>query len=487
MSGPSALVVAAVSALTASLVAVGPAPAAPPPGVECSWRITASHVLAELDGDTSERAEDLRQALLDVGAGEPGFVPAGCYDSPGDTGETGGSGSGSGSGSDDTGSGGTGSGDTGSDDTGSDDTGSGGSGDSGNTGDSGSGNSGSGDTVSGTTGSGNTGSGNTGDSAGSTDPAAPAGGSGPDGQCTTTAASRYGWGAPAQEDQFEGTAVSDGWTMYDGPGHGGNGRRTPDAISVADGQLTITGSENGDAGGMAWTGSQQFGRWEGCVRSPAPAASSLHTLLLLWPSAENWPVGGEVDFMEISDGARQKVEGFLHYGEDNSQTHGSVEVDASQWHAFAVEWTPEQITYLVDGEPWFTDSDPSHNPPGPMHLTIQLDYFGGDASGGAEMNVDWVRQWPMEGAGLDVDIDAGGVGVELGVGTGGGTSSTGSDRGSGEDARRGAEDGAGDEDSGDDGSRDGDSGGGDSGDGSRSRSSGNDSDDESGGGGRAGS
>ncbi|WP_308016823.1 glycoside hydrolase family 16 protein, partial [Pseudonocardia sp. ICBG162] len=96
---------------------------------------------------------------------------------------------------------------------------------------------------------------------------------------------------------------------------------------------------------------------------------------------------------------RQKVEGFLHYGSDNSQTQGSVEIDATEWHAFAVEWTPDKITYLVDGKPWFTDDDKSHNPPGPMHLTIQLDYFGGDASGGAAMHVDWVRQYELTGGG----------------------------------------------------------------------------------------
>jgi hypothetical protein len=235
---------------------------------------------------------------------------------------------------------------------------------------------------------------------GPTTPPGPGGGgpAGSNGQCTTTAADRHGWGRPGQEDGFDGSSIGDTWTPYNGPGHGGNGRRTSEAISVADGQLTITGSENGDAGGMSWGGSQQYGRWEGCVRSPAPAADSLHTLLLLWPTEENWPVGGEVDFMEISDGARKKVEGFLHFGEDNSQTHGEVALDATQWHAFAVEWTPEKITYFADGEPWFTDTERSHNPPGPMHLTVQLDYFGGDASGGAEMNVDWVRQWPLEGA-----------------------------------------------------------------------------------------
>ncbi|WP_226367306.1 family 16 glycosylhydrolase [Pseudonocardia sp. ICBG162] len=377
------LVVGAALALTTTLTASGLVPAAAPEGgVECGWRITAVHVLAELTGDTSARAEKLRRALLDVGANKPGFIPAQCYE-PG-TGNSSGSGSG----------------------------GSGGSGnDSSDTGTAPSTGNGSGSNDSSGNGTGGTGA----------DPGNSSGGTGSGGgaasKCTTTAADTLGWGEPKVADEFEGTSISGDWNAYDGPGHGGNGRRTPDAISVADGQLTITGSENGDAGGMAWSPhSQQYGRWEGCAQSP-PGAGSLHTLFLLWPTAENWPEGGEVDFMEISDGTRQKVEGFLHYGSDNSQTQGSVEIDATEWHAFAVEWTPDKITYLVDGKPWFTDDDKSHNPPGPMHLTIQLDYFGGDASGGAAMHVDWVRQYELTGgdASVGVDVSAGQDGVDAGA------------------------------------------------------------------------
>ncbi|MCO7192315.1 family 16 glycosylhydrolase [Pseudonocardia sp. McavD-2-B] len=423
------LVVGAALALTTTLTASGLVPAAAPEGgVECGWRITAVHVLAELTGDTSPRAEKLRRALLDVGANKPGFIPAQCYE-PG-TGDSSGSGSG--------GSGGS-------------------SNDSSDTGTAPSTGNGSGSNDSGGTGSGGTGSdpGNSsGDGTGS--------GGGAASKCTTTAADTLGWGEPKVADEFEGTSISGDWNAYDGPGHGGNGRRTPDAISVADGQLTITGSENGDAGGMAWSPhSQQYGRWEGCAQSPAPAASSLHTLFLLWPTAENWPEGGEVDFMEISDGTRQKVEGFLHYGSDNSQTQGSVEVDATEWHAFAVEWTPDKITYLVDGEPWFTDDDKSHNPPGPMHLTIQLDYFGGDTSGGAAMHVDWVRQYELTGGGasVGVDVSAGQDGVDAGadVSLGGGDSDS---TGQSSDDRSGGGSG-GDSDRGGDGGGDrGDSGGG---------------------------
>ncbi|WP_060577030.1 MULTISPECIES: glycoside hydrolase family 16 protein [unclassified Pseudonocardia] len=381
----SNLLVGAALALTTSLAASGLSPAAAPQdGVDCGFRITVVHVLAELSGDTSPKAEKLRQDLIDIGADQSGFVPDECYDGGSNTGDAG---SGTGSGND-TGSGsGNGSG-----------TGSG----SGNGSGSGSG-SGSG--------------GGAGNGAGSG-----AGGSGGSGsKCTTTAADKLGWGSPQVEDDFDGTEVSGDWNMYDGPGHGGNGTRTPDAISVADGILTITGSENGDAGGMAWSAnSQQFGRWEGCAQSP-PGASDLHTLFLLWPTAEDWPEGGEVDFMEISDPSRQEVGGFLHYGADNSQTEGTTQVDATEWNAFAVEWTPDKVTYLVNGEPWFEDTDPSHNPPGPMHLTIQLDNFGGDLAGGAEMHVDWVRQYAAEsgetsgGVSAGADVSAGQDGVEAGV------------------------------------------------------------------------
>ncbi len=266
------LVVGAALALTTTLTASGLVPAAAPrAGSSAGGGSPRVHVLAELTGDTSARAEKLRRALLDVGANKPGFIPAQCYE-PG-TGNSSGSGSG----------------------------GSGGSGnDSSDTGTAPSTGNGSGSNDSSGNGTGGTGA----------DPGNSSGGTGSGGgaasKCTTTAADTLGWGEPKVADEFEGTSISGDWNAYDGPGHGGNGRRTPDAISVADGQLTITGSENGDAGGMAWSPhSQQYGRWEGCAQSP-PGAGSLHTLFLLWPTAENWPEGGEVDFMEISDGTGRR-------------------------------------------------------------------------------------------------------------------------------------------------------------------------------------
>jgi|GEM_PF-3301797 len=208
-----------------------------------------------------------------------------------------------------------------------------------------------------------------------------------------TAAERHGWGSPVREDDF--SSGLEQWNVYDGPGHAGKGTRSPSAVSVDDGLLTITGDSSGTTGGMAWGQGQEHGRWEGRVRAPV-SDESYNALLLLWPDAEDFPVGGEIDFMEMTDSSRQKTDLFIHYGADNSQVSGAVEIDATEWHNWAVEWTPEAITAYVDGEEWYRTTDTGIFPPGPMHLCIQLDWFptGGDVRE-SSMEVDWVRQYVL--------------------------------------------------------------------------------------------
>ena len=210
----------------------------------------------------------------------------------------------------------------------------------------------------------------------------------------TSAATKFGWGKPNRVDDFT-NGIGKGWDVYDGPGHDGKGRRTPDAVTVSGGIMTITGDSNGATAGMAWDPGQKYGRWEGRVKAPV-GDSSYNALMLLWPDAENWPVGGEVDFMEMSDDSRQSTNMFLHYGSDNSQESGEVKIDATQWHDWAVEWTPTHIAAFVDGKQWWRTTDVNILPPGPMHLCIQLDWFpeGGTVKK-SSMLVDWVKQYPI--------------------------------------------------------------------------------------------
>ena len=100
--------------------------------------------------------------------------------------------------------------------------------------------------------------------------------------------------------------------------------------------------------------------------------------------------------MEMGDDARRTTDAFIHYGEDNRQVHGSVEADATRWHNWAVEWTPSSITTYLDGTEWFRTTDTAVQPPGPMHLCLQLDWFPkGGTVRRSTMQVDWVREYAL--------------------------------------------------------------------------------------------
>jgi hypothetical protein len=217
-----------------------------------------------------------------------------------------------------------------------------------------------------------------------------------DGNCPLTAARE--WGEPNRVDDFTDGASLAGWDLYDGPGHVGNGMRLPQAITIDGGLLTITGDPEGNSGGMAWLPGQLYGRWEVCIKS-FMASPNYHSVALLWPDSENWPADGEIDFMEILDPQRQTVTASLNHRDpkfpvpDDPNFRASTQIDATQWHSWAVEWSPTRVAGFVDGAQWFEVTD--HIPQSPMHLCIQLDNFGGDLSQGGQQLVDWVRQYPL--------------------------------------------------------------------------------------------
>ncbi|TDO17607.1 glycosyl hydrolase family 16 [Mycobacterium sp. BK086] len=200
------------------------------------------------------------------------------------------------------------------------------------------------------------------------------------------------WGAPTRTVTFTDSSVLSQFVVYTGTYP--DGIRTPEMLSFSNGTMTITGDAQGHDEGIAWVpGGQKYGGWEVRLRVP-PGAKNYDPVLLLWPDAENWPKGGEVDFMEMwDDPARQTVNSVLHYGQTNKQIRASMAVDATQWHTYAVKWTPTQIVTYVDGVPLFTSTNKSTFPPGSMHLCIQLDVMGPDIAAGAQMEVAWAKQY----------------------------------------------------------------------------------------------
>ncbi|MDN5750652.1 MAG: family 16 glycosylhydrolase, partial [Pseudonocardia sp.] len=211
-----------------------------------------------------------------------------------------------------------------------------------------------------------------------------------------TAASAFGWGTPARDDEFDDALDTAAWQVYEGTGFDGQGTRTADALSVEDGILSITGDAESATGGMSWQPGQMYGRWEARVRASA-ADESYNALLLLWPDDESG-AGSEIDFMEMLDPTRQTTSAFVHHGADDAQVTGEVAVDGTRWHNWAVEWTPSAVTTYVDGVEWWRVDDPALLPEGPMHLCVQLDWFpiGDEEVQPSSMQVDWVRQYALD-------------------------------------------------------------------------------------------
>jgi beta-glucanase (GH16 family) len=212
------------------------------------------------------------------------------------------------------------------------------------------------------------------------------------------AAIRNNWPLVAN-DEFDGTALNtDLWSAYSGKTTGGVGQHDPDNLSVSNGTLKIT-SHGYSSGGMAWSQGQQHGRWE--VRARAQQGTGYGAVILLWPDAEDWPEGGEINFMEIPKGLRNESHFVLHYGESNSQIGTTTPGDFTQWHNYAVEWGPDHVAGFIDGQEIFRSTDPKTIPPRPMHLAMQQDIgpYGKDwippvddtTPAQVQLEVDWVR------------------------------------------------------------------------------------------------
>jgi hypothetical protein len=216
---------------------------------------------------------------------------------------------------------------------------------------------------------------------------------------TGTAAGAFNWGVPLpQSDEFNYVGKPD-TTKWDiagecWPGHAGNGRRCASRSTVANGYLRETGLANGDTGWLASNVDLKTGRWEVRARmaSDGGTGHAYHPVLITWPQSDEWPQGGEYDFMETDIG-KPGVEAFMHHPTSGSvvQDEYSKTVDITQWHNYGFEWSTTGLTGYIDGVVWFHDTKAGIQAPGPMHLTIQLDDFYGSGMQPAHFDVDWAR------------------------------------------------------------------------------------------------
>ncbi len=180
-------------------------------------------------------------------------------------------------------------------------------------------------------------------------------------------------------DEFDGDALdTDNWNYETGNGTNGWGNNelqfyTQDNVKVQDGNLVITAKKESESGFNYTSGrittkdniEFTYGRVE--VRAKMPeGAGTWPAIWLLGADFDEvgWPETGEIDIMEYVGSNPQRVQSALHYPDHSG---GSAEVGdtaisnaASEFHTYTAEWTADTITFLLDGEVYFTfDNDES--------------------------------------------------------------------------------------------------------------------------------
>jgi beta-glucanase (GH16 family) len=124
-----------------------------------------------------------------------------------------------------------------------------------------------------------------------------------------------------------------------------------------------------------------------------------------------WPNSGEIDIMEHVGFDMQNVHGTVHnkayYWKNWQQRKASVEgIDVDKaYHVYSLEWTPDTITVLFDGSPYFYYKNEAEGWEAwpydhPYHLILNLAIGGGWGRAGGpideslfpvQMEVDYVR------------------------------------------------------------------------------------------------
>lgn len=265
------------------------------------------------------------------------------------------------------------------------------------------------------------------------------------GELSTDSTSVEQWGKPALNDEFTGSELTDLWfhrgTDYNPDGARRCSRGAAEAARVTRGVLELsvlldrTRSEqclakrnNGEPLG-------RFGyRLNGHIGSvpdhpllygvaaarlkfpkqPGQHASFWLQSLIVPPDASSaTEAGAEIDIIEwfgVGDKGESRLASFIyHLSPDGSVKTGGLLKNpddfltdkADSWfedyHVFAVEWTPKEYVFYVDGrETWRTSEGVSAQPEMMVLSLLSSDYeLPNSETLPATMSVDWVRYWKL--------------------------------------------------------------------------------------------
>ena len=133
----------------------------------------------------------------------------------------------------------------------------------------------------------------------------------------------------------------------------------------------------------------------------------------------SWPDCGEIDIMEHGLGATNHVSSALHTGSSSGNTENTLGINISDvnsnFHVYSMNWSPDQITFLVDGVGFYTYKPSDKNTatwPFDEDQFILLNVAMGGISGAVDpgftesaMIVDYVRVYQEVVLSTDKDLD----------------------------------------------------------------------------------
>ena len=207
------------------------------------------------------------------------------------------------------------------------------------------------------------------------------------------------------DDEFSSTSVDlSRWYVGDRPNQIDNtvGYYRPENVTVQDGFLRLRSAKQDyrtyhyTSGTVGTNASFNFlyGRVEMRARLPHTAGSRINNEF--YTVSDSWPPS--IDFMQFFGQSPHHLQ-MTNFYEDidrntGSHTHDWTDptFDSTQWHRYAVEWTPGSLRWFVDGQ--LRASETKDVPTEPMALNL-CSLVGGDWGGNPAQGT-----WPQ-----DQDID----------------------------------------------------------------------------------
>ena len=217
-----------------------------------------------------------------------------------------------------------------------------------------------------------------------------------------------GWRLTYSTD-FPGNSLPSGWYAYNGePGGDPDGNWDSSNVVVSGGALHLMATPSAQGGLQFYGNPQTYGMYLVRMKGDDEPGLSINNLAILWPAQQGvWPP--EVDFFQDAGGSRQSFSASLHVGPDGNGdccviASPTQDSNGTAWHTYGVQWTPDAITYTIDGRVWASVSrsslsSPAQWPTIPMNLTLQSqNQDSAQPSGTIEtMTVAWVAEYAMNG------------------------------------------------------------------------------------------